>query len=271
MLDKLKQGDRVLILSPHLDDAVLSAGGFMDRAAKSGASVIAATIFTADAQFRGEPSAFVHEMHEAWGLGPKPYEVRRQEDVASVRLLRADYLHGGLLDAIYRTGGGGFLYGSRKAIFSPPVDEDVIWEPLKELLAHWIRTVRPDVVLCPMAVGRHVDHVVTTEAFRSGCAECSAAVYLYEDMPYSGGSFPPSFPDSVPAAMERSAWKIRDPIDIDVDFERKFAAIMKYASQIADIFPGLNAETELRRYMSAGSGNRYKERFWLVEGVADAR
>jgi LmbE family N-acetylglucosaminyl deacetylase len=72
MLDKLTGDDRVLILSPHLDDAVLSAGGLMDRAVKDGAHVVAATIFTGDADLQGEPSPLVRELHEWWGLGANP-------------------------------------------------------------------------------------------------------------------------------------------------------------------------------------------------------
>lgn len=267
MLDKLNKGDRVLILSPHLDDAVLSAGGFMDRAVKNGVSVVAATIFTADAEFDGEPSPFVQELHEWWGLGSRPYEVRCKEDVASVQSLGADYIHGGMLDAIYRKGDDGqFLYASRKAVFSPPSTKDPVWEPLRALLAEWRRTIRPNVVLCPMTVGRHLDHIVTSQVFRSGYSEWNAEVYLYEDIPYSAGLFPRDFPDSVPAAIERTAWKIKGHVDLDVDFERKFAAVAKYGSQIAEIFPDLDAEKELKRYMAADAQGGFKERFWLVEG-----
>lgn len=272
MLDKLNRGDRVLILSPHLDDAVLSAGGFMDRAVKSGASVVAGTIFTADAKFDGEPSPFVQELHAWWGLGPKPYELRCEEDVVSVQSLGADYFHGGMLDAIYRRDGdGNFLYADRKAVFSPPHAKDPVWEPLRALLAEWVRTVRPTIILCPMTVGRHVDHVVTSQAFISGYPGWNAEVYLYEDIPYSGGKFPTNFPDSVPAAIERTAWKIKGPIDLDVDFERKFAAVMKYGSQIPEIFPGLDAEEELKRYMRADTQSGFIERFWQVESVRAER
>ena len=265
MLNELKRGDRLLILSPHLDDAVLSAGGLIDRAVKNGASVHAATIFTADADFEGEMSPYIREMHEWWGLGMKPFATRRAEDSASIRLLGAEFIHGGLLDAIYRTSkDGNFLYPSRKAVFSAPSDEDRVRAPLHDLLADWIKTVRPTAILCPLAVGRHVDHVVTTETFRSGYAQWNAPIYLYEDIPYAGGVFPPGFPDSVPAALERTSWSVEDHIDIDVDFERKMAAILKHQSQIAEIFPGLDARTELRKYMAYDSGNRFRERFWLA-------
>lgn len=270
MLDKVTKDDRVLILSPHLDDAVLSAGGFMDRAVKSGIYVVAATIFTADMDVEGEPSPLVRELHEWWGLGDNPYEVRRKEDVASIAYLGAEYIHGGMSDSIYRRDSNGMpLYATREAVFSPPSDRDPAWNPLKDLLSQWLDAVRPTIVLSPMAVGRHLDHVVTTETFRTCCGRRDVDIYLYEDIPYSAGFFPPNYPDNVPAAIKRTNWKIKGHVDLDVDFDRKFGAIMKYGSQIAEIFPGRDAEKELREYMRAVSGHGFKERFWHVDAGLD--
>jgi LmbE family N-acetylglucosaminyl deacetylase len=265
MLGKPEKDVRILILSPHLDDAVLSAGGLIDRTVKQGGSVVAGTIFTADAKTDGEASPLVRELHEWWGLGPKPYEIRREEDIASVRSLGADYIHGGLPDSIYRHGDGGeALYATRKAIFSSPSERDSIDRPLGDLISSWVKAVRPNVVLCPMAVGRHVDHVVTTEAARLQFSNWDAEVFLYEDIPYSAGFFPPDYPDSVPAARERSNWQITGHIDVEVDFEAKLAAIMKYRSQIAEIFPGRDAEQELRNYMRRDAAG-LSERYWKVQ------
>lgn len=100
MLDNISANDRLLVISPHLDDAVLSAGGLMDRVIKAGGKVLAATIFTADAKLEGEPSPLVKELHAWWQLGDNPYEVRRKEDIASIEFLGADFTHGGLSDSI---------------------------------------------------------------------------------------------------------------------------------------------------------------------------
>jgi len=264
MLDKLTKDDRILILSPHLDDAVLSAGGLMDRAVKAGATVVAATIFTADTNLEGGLSPLVEELHAWWGLGDNPYAVRRSEDIASIESLGAEFIHGGMTDSIYRRGADGtFLYATRQAVFSAPSADDPAWDLMETLLTHWLEDLRPTIVLCPLAVGRHLDHVVTTETFRICHHVSDAEIYLYEDIPYSAGFFPPNHPDNVPDALKRTNWKISGHAGVDVDFERKFAATLKYESQIAEIFPGLDAEKELRAYMRAGSG--YQERFWRVE------
>jgi len=264
-LGNLTKDDGILILSPHLDDAVLSAGGLIHRAVKQECPVVVGNIFTADTHIEGEPSPVVKELHEWWGLGANPYQVRRDEDAASLALLGAEIVQGRLLDSIYRTSPAGeFLYPTRKAVFSPPAADDPAWKELKLLLASWLEAIRPNIVLCPMAVGRHVDHVVTTEVFRQDSGQWAADVYLYEDIPYSAGFFPPKYPDNVPAACERSGWEIGDHVDVAVDFEAKFAAILKYESQIAEIFPGRDPEAELRRYMSSGEDGAYRERFWKV-------
>lgn len=271
MLSDLSKNDRMLVLSPHLDDAALSAGGLIDRAVRQGCSVFVGNLFTANANLDGEPSPLVKELHEWWGLGSNPYEVRRQEDVAALTLLGAEILQGGLLDSIYRVGRSSqFLYPTRQAVFSSPNDDDPAWHKATTLIASWMNTVRPNIVLCPMAVGRHVDHTVTTESFKRECGNWIADVYLYEDIPYSAGFFPPMFPDNVPAARDRSSWKPAQYVDVTVDFDAKFSAIRKYESQIAEIFPGLDAEVELQRYMSFSGEGDYRERYWMVRTTEES-
>src|ERR1700751_3490451 len=165
MMERLKPGERLLILSPHLDDAVLSVGGIMERATNSGVTVFAATTFTADANQAVASSPRVKELHSLWGLGDNPTLIRREEDIAAVQSLGSDYLHGNLPDAIYRTDTDGHaLYATTTAVFSEPSPKEEIWLTLRSLLEEWLKVVKPNIVLCPLAVGRHVDHVITSEA-----------------------------------------------------------------------------------------------------------
>jgi LmbE family N-acetylglucosaminyl deacetylase len=265
MLDFVTSNDRILILSPHLDDAVLSAGGLIDKAVKQGSFVVVATIFTSDIKQNREPSLFAKDLHEWWALGSSPFEARRYEDVAAIKLLGASYEHGDLEDAIYRNcETGTALYATREAVFSPPSTVDPAFEALDLLISVWVKTFHPTIILCPMAVGRHVDHVITTSAVRRKSSEWPAPVFLYEDIPYSAGFFPRNFPDNVVAAVERSEWAIRNYVDVEVDFDAKFSAIAKYKSQLAEIFPNLNPEKELRHYMRSEAEGIYRERFWTV-------
>jgi LmbE family N-acetylglucosaminyl deacetylase len=263
MLDSLQSNSRILVLSPHLDDAVLSVGGIMERAASSGIGVVAGTICTAEAPDAISASPTVRQKHAAWGLGPYPYSARRKEDIEAVHSLGAQYLHGEQLDAIYRTDReGGFLYPSPQSRFSHPSPGDPLPESLGRLLIEWITVVEPAAVLCPLGVGQHVDHVITSQTLRGIASHGTVApVFLYEDMPYSVGYY--GNPDTVSAAIERSVWTIGKAHTTAIDVQAKIAAVKRYKSQMSSIFPDeRDAGQELKNYMLEGSTARFHERVW---------
>lgn len=257
----------ILVVSPHLDDGVLSVGGLIERAVANGSDVIVATAFTADVPPDAPISPLATELHALWNLGASPYAHRRAEDIASVALLGARIRHGGLLDALYRTDeAGAFLYPTRQSIFSPPADRDPVGKALVDLLGSWIDEFSPDLVLAPLGVGRHADHIVTTTALCRLAGTRPVPLALYEDMPYATGLFPLGSPDNVEAALARRLWPVTTPQLVAVDLPAKLGAIAAYASQIADIFPnGLDFGAVIDRYMRQPDGV-YAERLWAVAG-----
>jgi LmbE family N-acetylglucosaminyl deacetylase len=258
------------VLSPHLDDAALSAGGTIHQAVKSGADVVIGTIFTADSS-QSLTSPMIELLNEAWSLGPSPMRSRREEDIAAVNTLGARFIHGDLLDAIYRTDrDGNCLYPTRTAVFSDPSPEDPIGPALNELLLKWIETIRPDAISCPLAVGRHVDHVITSESFRRIAVGLRSDVFLYEDMPYSTGRFPAGFPDSVEAALKGAKWAITGHDIISIDISPKISALLKYQSQLKDLFPdAVDVVAALKESYGTNQGPFF-ERFWRTTRDAAA-
>lgn len=266
MISELHQSRRLLALSPHLDDAVLSIGGIIARATERGTDVIIGTVFTADAPPPTFTSPIIQELNALWKLGPSPVASRRREDAAAAQVLGARYIHGGLADSIYRTDrNGDSVYPTRQAIFSEPSKEDDIAVTLSKLLKDWIDENQPDLVLCPLAVGRHVDHVITSETFRTMALDRHVDVFLYEDLPYSTSLFPPGLTDTVEDALARTSWRVARPEHVSVDFSRKIASIKKYQSQINDLFSDESQmETVLAKYMSHGAEDGFSERIWAV-------
>ncbi len=264
MLTKLDHCKRILVVSPHLDDGVLSVGGIIERAVANGAEVVVATAFTADNAPGATMSPLAAELHAFWDLGPNPFVQRRKEDVASVSILGARVLHGQLLDALYRTRASGDpLYPTRQSLFRPPSDRDGIGDALFRLLDGWIRDISPDLILAPLGVGRHVDHVVTANALHRLAGMRPINVALYEDMPYSTGLFPPVAPDNPEAALVRTPWRVTGSQVISVNLSGKLAAIAAYASQIADIFPdGLEFRSVFHDYMGKFAEGGFAERIW---------
>lgn len=149
--------ERVLFVSPHLDDAVLSCpGAILDERAR-GAEVVVATLFTG-------------------GGGGAGYALRRDEDRAALAVLGARGVHLGLVDAPDRRGHAAefrALVLDERA--RDPADARAAAAAVAELARGAAR------VYLPLGVGGHVDHRLAFEASFAVEGE----VRFYEDRPYA--------------------------------------------------------------------------------------
>ncbi|PCC73668.1 N-acetylglucosaminyl deacetylase, LmbE family [Nannocystis exedens] len=144
----------VLVVSPHLDDAVLSLPAWLAARARV-ERVVVATVFSE---------------------GDAGYPARRAEDVAALSRLGAEPLHLGLLDAPERRG----LPRSFRALVLGEVDAVDAAVVARAIVAAVTR-VAPEVVLLPLGVGEHLDHRVVQAAH----ASVAGRVGFYEDRPYA--------------------------------------------------------------------------------------
>ena len=147
---------RVAIVSPHLDDAILSAWLLLKRAEP--VRVISC--------FAGVPA---HGARGKWdartGPGGSAVGIRRNEDLAALGLVNAEAIHLGCIDEQYR--------GQDE----PPIH--TLTGMLREKLAD------VDEVWIPAALGRHADHLAAREAAMAACAR-TARRFLFADLPYAG-------------------------------------------------------------------------------------
>jgi len=169
---------RWIYLSPHLDDAVLSAGGLIYEQAKSGITVEIWTIMAgvpSDTEF----SSFAKELHQQWGFSSAEETVasRREEDKTAAFLTGATTVHFDFLDCIYRRDvNGKWLYHE---ISLPPHKMDIDL-PSKIAEVIFPRLEPEDVLVCQLSVGSHVDHVLVRQA-----AELLGRSLIYDiDVPY---------------------------------------------------------------------------------------
>ena len=90
---------RWIYLSPHLDDAVLSAGGLIYEQTRSGLSVEIWTFMCGYAP-PGEVSSFAQLQHAQWGFSSaeETTRVRRQEDNIAASIVGARVVHFDFLD-----------------------------------------------------------------------------------------------------------------------------------------------------------------------------
>jgi LmbE family N-acetylglucosaminyl deacetylase len=233
----------VLAVSPHLDDAVLSAGGRITELAASGVQV---TVFTV---FAGDPSrpysALARSLHKNWGLPADPVMHRRKEDTRALGHLMAKPRHGDYLDAIYRrNGAGNWLVDNG----TWPTDHDANAE--KELTGRIAATVRdliaecrPELVLTCASVGGHVDHRHTADAVLAAAETTRTPVQLWTDLPYSAWTDLPCSGNHVRALPAEVAARVGphrpEPFVVgQLPWARKLRAIAAYQSQHSMLWPG---------------------------------
>ena len=216
---------RVLALSPHLDDAVFSAGGTLARLASAGARVTVATVFTATVP---DPQGFALACQLDKGLGPEVDYMarRREEDRAACATLGAEPRHLPFAEAPHRG------YDSSPELFAGVRPDDDAAERIAPALRILLRELSPDLVLAPQAVGAHVDHVAVVEAVRALAP--STPMLWWRDHPYVIRPGTPAEP-----YRGRFAGAPEAVLRLDGDARvRKTAAALAYASQLGFQFGG---------------------------------
>lgn len=227
-----------LVLSPHLDDAALSCGGWIHRLASEGRRVLVVTVFTADPPGEGWFSDLARDLHGRWQLGNDAVAVRRGEDHQALDILGADLRHLGFLDALYRRddddgeGNGDPLYPTLESLFAlPHRDDRVLVHRLARAFTALPATRR---VVAPLAVGNHIDHQLVRDAARHAFGQ---RLEYFSDFPYCRS--PIVLLKGLRATFGRPAWRWRRRRERlgRSDIDRKLDAIRCYRSQLATAFP----------------------------------
>lgn len=272
---------RTVALSPHLDDAALSAGGYLAGRIAEGAPASVVSFFTAGPELPtlapklrvfGDYSTRIREDDEAMSvLGVQTRRIGFHE-----RLFRDPPLS--RLTQVFRTPASATEFGKldsvREVVLEILADEDV------ELLA-------------PLGVGNHVDHVEVAVAALHAARACDAfdRVWFYEDFYALSELARRRHPVTAQAPLDvRSAAGWASPIaglrtecialfgrgpastelfdgdlvwtmhseSVDEQETTKLAAVEKYRTQTAE----LGGERQLRAMIRRAHSGRGGERFW---------
>lgn len=175
----------VLVLSPHLDDAALSVGGYLHRLTQTeGKRVLVVNVFTAEAPDDATLSRSVKKLHNRWRRNGKfkgsIMAHRRREEDAACNILGVDVLYLDFLDALYRQDAKGRpLYDPVSHVLGWRHSEDT---ELLHRLVHACRSLpQADLRIVPLGVGHHVDHLLVRQAAEVTWGD----VVYYEDFPYA--------------------------------------------------------------------------------------
>jgi hypothetical protein len=240
---------RWIYISPHLDDAVLSAGGLIYEQARAGDRVEIWTIFSgfpADAGL----SSFARSLHAEWGMGSAEQAVsaRRSEDLLAARMVGAAAVHFDFLDCIYRRGANGeYLY---QDVFVPPHAEEagLAGQIVESVSA---RMAPGDQLVCQLAIGSHIDHVLV----RRSIELAGRPLFFIQDFPYLI-----TFPEDLARKTTGLKGSIRAVSARGLKTWQEAVAV--YRSQISSLFDSAESMREqLARYHAEAGGIK----LWTID------
>ena len=170
---------RWIYISPHFDDAVLSCGGLIWKQTQNEIPTEIWTVCAGDAP-PGPLSRMAKKIHKEWGTGTAEETVllRRGEDLEAASCVGAGVFHFDTPDCIYRRSPRGILLYPT-GVFTPwnPIEKDLS----EEIAAAFSAKLQPDdVLVCPLAIGGHIDHMLTRLAVES----LHRPLLYYADIPY---------------------------------------------------------------------------------------
>ena len=192
------EGLPVVAVSPHLDDAVLSCGALLEHLARR-CPVTVVTVFTA-ASPRPWPLPAGRQMRAIGEPDAERfYRQRQEEDSAVLADMGVGRVHLGFPDALFRRvgPGPGRLPGRPRRPAYPTFRFDAargriaaadarLTDEVAVAIGAMVGDADARLVLAPLGVGRHVDHLITRAATRDLAPR---AVY-YSDFPYSETALP---------------------------------------------------------------------------------
>jgi LmbE family N-acetylglucosaminyl deacetylase len=246
-----------IYLSPHHDDAVLSCGGLIFQQTRTGHDVAIWTVFAASPP--SQVSGFAERFHASWAVDGDPMEIRNREDLESCSIIGASHRHLDYECAIYRSSesAGGWLYTTDPQVTGRvhPVDAALVSELADRLQAD----LPPDATLvCPLALGRHVDHQIT----RFAAERLDRRLLYCADYPYV-------LEDSEGLDHCRRAGWTPWPCELDSAAVRAWQdAVLAHRSQLSGFWT--EGEQQLRRAVAEYADDRGMAALWEPPAKAGA-
>ena len=236
---------RWIYLSPHFDDAVLSCGGVIFEQSRQGIQTEIWTIF-AGSPPPGPLSQFAHDNHSLWGLtsGEETVAMRAAEDEEAASLVGAELVHFEIPDCIYRRSPDGeYLYTETVITPAHPADRGL---PIRIRTALRSELRLDDLLVCPLALGGHVDHGLVRRAAES----LRLPLLYYADVPYILNN--PQILDSTAGSFESQLYPVSE-----AGLEAWLRGVAAYQSQLDSLFKGEGTLHEaIRSYWAGEAGIR---------------
>jgi len=227
--------ERVVFLSPHIDDAVLSCTGMLSALDKVAPRLVV-TLYCGNPEPNNVKSR-ARKARTRKRRGHAAPSVRRREDLAVMRYLGCAWVHLGFPEAIYRrspTDGRLIYRHARQKWTRPNVADTAHMEELYLVLRRLCANMGPRLLVSPLGVGHHVDHrICALTALR--LAGGQTRVIFYEDFPYVAGGIGGGADDPL-KALGRLGLAPQKRYVVPANPTRQLKALSLYETQIEPLF-----------------------------------
>jgi hypothetical protein len=170
--------------------------------------------------------------------------MRRDEDELAASLLGADLLHIDIPDCIYRRSPKGESLYTETVIAAPhPADRKL---PARIAGAIKFELIKDDILVCPLALGSHVDHVLVRQSAES----LQRPLLYYADVPYLLNT--PQALEPAVIALEGQLYPVSE-----TGLEAWLNGVAAYRSQLDSLFKGVGTLSDaIRSYWCGENGIR---------------
>ena len=236
-----------VFVSPHLDDAIFSAGGLiLELAGKT--EVTIATIFTKAETSQHTLSAknFL-KISGHKGASMEFFYIRKKEDILACKMAGVNFKHLEFTDALWRKKEKMGLLGKAFKNIFPEInhlypfyrfniisgkvvkEDSAAISTIKDKLISLVGEMSNVVIFCPIGAGNHVDHIIV----RDICAEIFPRAIFWADFPYNL-NFKPDSNFISKMSLSPCVW--------NKNLQRKKDLILEYKTQTKDIAPAMNKD-----------------------------
>lgn len=258
MSEKLDLGSlqMLALISPHLDDAALSCAALMADARQRRIDVLVITLFN------GRPdtplSSPAARFHARCGLADGDAMAKREcEDDLALGSLGARTVRLDLPEALYRKNRRlEPVYASDASIFREKMTRRCAFlGTVQRGMRNAVEAIGPDLVLAPLGIGGHIDHLLAREAARA----LQYPTMHYEDVPYLLYDRCRSWRETLPLRDARVHHATK------AGWSAKLDAIGCYASQREVLWHSPSTWREdLTDYAAKIGTGRAAERYWTL-------
>ena len=242
----IKQTKRLLIVSPHMDDAILSCSGIILNRKQQGDKILVLTVFSKQPS---KVNSFAKEMMAQMDIKRDYNTSRKEEDLKIFKKYGIQSQHLDLIDGMFFSNSMEELFGGK----TREINIDQLYTKIEEF--------KPDEVYLPAGIGDHIDHIAISE-FSKELLSKRLKIFFYEDFPYSLSK--KKTEERLDSLKKEFLLKQR-VVDITDNIKEKIEMIKLYKSQLNFLFKSTKEMENTVMNYNFHLGRNY-EIFWgLIE------